>query len=185
MLGTAIGVLTFFITEAFFFRFIHNLEAGFMPSVVLAIVAGIAFEVWLLELDENTYNPPAALYEIPMPQAIALVKRVIKTYYNGSRRWRLTYDDRMTGEIQASMTFFDDSYSDMRWLVPSGKVERIINLRAHVMTSDELGTRVQLNWAVESPLSRTDCNQIIHETTTLIHDELIEAQNKATAIGSY
>jgi hypothetical protein len=179
MLGLALGILTFFIVEAHYLNTIYNLEAGFAPGIGLGFVVCIAIEVWLACKDNKLYSPEPDIYRVSTPRAFGLIKRVLKSYYDGNRRWRINYDDRLTGEIHASMHFVDDSYSDMKWLAPKGRVERTINLQIFLTDQKKHGTVIELYWTVDSPLSRADCNLIIRDTSADIHNQLIEAEQAA------
>lgn len=175
MLPVATGTIAFLIVEGIYLNTIYNLEAGFLPAIGAAVIVGAATSIHLARRDAARDAPTPTKYNVPAPLAIATVKRVLKTYYHGRNRWRINYDDRQSGEIQASITLIDDSYSDMRWLVPSGKVEKSINAHIAIIPQPKSVSEVHIDWIVDAPLSRSDCNAIIDETSQLIHDALCAA----------
>lgn len=176
MIPVATGTVAFLIVEGIYLNTIYNLEAGFLPALGAALLVGAATSVCLARRDALRDAPATTRYRVPAPQAIATVKRVLKTYYHGRNRWRINYDDRQSGEIQASITLIDDSYSDMRWLVPSGRVEKSINAHIAIIPQPKSVSELHIDWVVDAPLSRTDCNAIIDETSQLIHQALNSAE---------
>jgi len=184
MLPVATGAIAFLVVEGIYLNTIYNLEAGFLPAVGAALFVGVATQVYLARSDARRDAPAPTRYRVPAPQAIAAVKKVLKTYYHGRNRWRVNYDDRHTGEIQASMLLIDDSYADMRWLVPTGRVEKTINAHISIIAKPKSVSELHIDWVVDAPISRSDCNAIIDETSDLIHEALaaIEANHsRATA----
>jgi hypothetical protein len=176
MLPIATGAAAFVIIEGIYLNTIYNLEAGFLPALGAAVVVGGATAAYLAHKDALRDAPAGIEYRVPAPLAIATVKRVLKTYYHGRYRWRINYDDKQSGEIQASMLLIDDSYSDMRWLVPSGRVEKTINAHISIIPKPKSVSELRLEWVVDAPLSRTDCNAIIDDTSNLIHQALSAAE---------
>src|SRR6185369_8204780 len=127
MIPLAAAILTFFLVEGIFLQTIYNLEAGFLPAVGLGAVAAIAVQTVLARGALRRDNPEPCEYLVPRTKAFAIVKRIIRTYSYSFSRWRINFDDKLTGEIQASIHFIDDSWQDQRWLVPSGRLDRVIN----------------------------------------------------------
>ena len=177
IIATGPAVLTFILVEIFYLNTIYNLEAGFLPALILAVLAFIATNIWLANIDTRRDFPEATQWQMPAPQAIAVVKRILKTYSSGRSRWFIHYEDRQAGEIHATFSFIDDSYGDMRWLVPAGRIEK--NIHAHILFIPKLDstTEVVVTWIVDAPISRFDCNSIIADTTNLINQNLADAQH--------
>ncbi len=177
MIAMACAFISFILTEAIYLNTIYNLEAGFFPALIVAIISFICTSIWLANIDTRRDFPEPTYWRLPAPQAIAIVKRVLKTYCNGRSRWFINYEDRQAGEIQASISFIDDSYNDMRWLVPSGRIDKSIHAHFSFVPQPDSATEVILTWIVDSPISRFDCNCIIAEVTHSIHENLAHAQH--------
>ena len=179
MMIIALGpaVLTFILVEIIYLNTIYNLEAGFFPALILSVLSFIATNIWLANIDTRRDFPEPNTWRIPAPQAIAVVKRILKTYSYGRNRWFITYEDRQAGEIHATLSFIDDSFADMRWLVPNGRIEKSIHAHISFVPLPDSSTEIILTWIVDAPISRFDCNCIIAETTNLINQNLADAQN--------
>ncbi len=174
---------SFILVEVIYFNTIYNLEAGFLPALGVAFISFIAISIWLANIDTRRDFPEPTYWRLPAPQVISIVRRVLKTYSYGRSRWFITYEDRQAGEVHACLSFIDDSYTDMRWLVPNGRIEKNINVRISFEPKPDSATEVVLTWLVDSPISRFDCNWIISEVTNSINQNLADAQySRNTAI---
>lgn len=176
MIQLALAILTFFIVEWIYLATIYNLEAGFLPAIGAGIVVAVITTVALTYLDNKKDNPPPDHYLLSRAQVLGVIKRVLKTYHFGYQKWRINYDDKNTGELQASIHFVDDSYRDHKWLVPSGRIDKTIVLYVQITSAPDRLIAVQLSFDVDSPLSRADANRIINEVTCDIHNDLLAAQ---------
>ena len=167
---------SFILVEVIYLNTIYNLEAGLLPALGVAFISFIATSIWLANIDTRRDFPEPTCWRLPAPQVISIVKRILKTYSYGRSRWFITYEDRQAGEIQASISFIDDSYADLRWLVPTGRIEKTINVQISIEAQPDLATEVVLTWLVDAPISRFDCNWIITEVTNSINQNLADAQ---------
>lgn len=176
MLSMATGAVGFVLVEFVYLKTVHNLEAGFIPALVVAFVVAIGTTVVQARYDLIRDNPDPLEYRVEAPLAIARIKRVLRTYYSGRRRWTINYEDRDSGEIQASMFLVDETFSEMTWLVPSGRVEKTINAEIRVSSGRGGVSRVTIVFAVDASYSRSDCNEVIDETLDQIEEALLDAQ---------
>ncbi|MDX2107118.1 MAG: hypothetical protein SFY67_12015 [Candidatus Melainabacteria bacterium] len=167
---------SFVLVEAIYLNTIYNLETGFLPALGVALISFMRTSIWLANVDTRRDFPEPTYWRLPTPQVISIAKRVLKTYSYGRSRWFITYEDRQAGEIHATLSFTDDSYSDMRWLVPTGRIEKSITVRISFEPKPDSATEVVLTWLVDSPISRFDCNCIIAEVTNSITQDLADAQ---------
>src|SRR6185437_10770967 len=102
MIPVATGVLAFIVVEGYYLHTMYNLEEGFMPAVIAACVVGGWTSYEMARADARRDAPEPAEYSVPLPIALGAIKRVLKTYSRGRDRWHINYDDKQTGEIQAS-----------------------------------------------------------------------------------
>jgi hypothetical protein len=82
----------------------------------------------------------------------------------------------MTGDIRASFQFFDNSWRDMRSLIPEGRLERLITLDVYLTANADGTTTVLLRWNVYSPVCAGECYAIVDETSREIHNSLRERE---------
>jgi hypothetical protein len=178
MIPFATGTLAFIVVEGFYLQTMYNLEAGFMPALVAGCLVGGWTSYQMARKDARRDAPGPAEYCVPLPVAIAAIKRVLKTYSSGRDRWHINYDDKQTGEIQASFHLVDDSFRELRWLVPSGRVDKNINLQLWLVPKPKSVTELHIRVAVDAPITRLDCNVVINETINLIDAALQSAEQK-------
>jgi len=181
MLSMATGAVGFVLVEFVYLKTVHNLEAGFLPAVVVAFIIAVGTTVVQARCDHIRDNPEPLVYRVEAPLAIARIKRVLRTFYSGRHRWMVNYEDRDSGEIQASMFLVDDSFSEMTWLVPSGRVEKTINAEIRVTPGPGGASEVRISFVVDASYSRADCNEVIEKTLSRIDEALQDAQDGVRA----
>jgi len=171
-----LAILTFFLTEGFYLVTRNNLEAGFLPSVILAGLLWLAATIWVARWADERNNPQQRTYKVPMPRAFAMVKSVLRRSYNGTARWRIHDDDPKAGCLHASINWFDEIDRDMRWLAHNGRLERMITLDCYLTANEDGTTTVQLCWTVDSPISAMQCYAVIGQVSDSIDYDLTSAE---------
>jgi len=172
----AMGV--FFASEAFFLLATDDLQSGLPLSFAFAMLFLLVGLCGQSRQKENLDLPEPRSYNVSRPKAFAVVKRVLKISSHGSSRWRINYEDKHTGEIEASLYFVDDSWRDQRWLVPSGRLDRTISAYLLLTPGPGQSTTVRIDWTVHSLLSRTECDSIIR-TMTYLFDHALSSMQEA------
>jgi hypothetical protein len=178
---TAFAVMSFFFIEALFWKFQNNLEAGFLPALLSALVAFSLAQFLACKWANRANNPHGFTCDLPMPLVFAEVKRTLKEYNNHATRWNITFDDPVTGNLHATFLFFDNTWNDMRDIIPEGRLERLITLDV-TLHPHEGSTTVCLYWHVKSPISAGDCYAVIAEVSdqiyTTLTDRVVEKNGK-------
>ena len=173
---TGLAILAFFLTEGFYLVTQNNLEAGFLPALILAALAWLTATMCAARWADEKNHPKPRTYRVSMPRAFALVKSVLRRSYYGTARWRIHDDDPKAGCLHASINWSDDVDRDLRWLAPNGRLERMITLDCYLTANEDGTTTVQLNWTVDSPISAMQCYAAITQVSDCIDDELTNAE---------
>jgi len=153
-----------------------NPDFAWISAGVAGCSTGFVVLAYLVTQDRLRDTPEPRVYKVRLPIAMATVKRALKTFYEKRNRWRINYEDKQTGEIQASFYITDDSLSELAWAIGSERIEKTINLTLFLVAKPNSVTELRLHWKVDAEYSRLDCNLIIDATTSALHDALIEVQ---------
>ncbi len=174
-----LAILTFFAAEFLVALTIQNLETGFFPSVFAGVLA-----YWFTASREQKIkllldHPALESYDMPIKDAYATVKKVLKTFHYGKRRWRLEHLEKSTYSMAAVSEWQDHSWKDHKILVPDGCLERKIILQLAFRRNCETKlTELGMKWHIDSPLGRAECNDVQAYTTDAIRTALKNAMWK-------
>jgi hypothetical protein len=159
---------------------IGNLETGFFPAIAGAIAVYLFAARKEATLSDQADNPPNQSFRLPMPHAYAIIKDVLKHFRYGKRRWTID-DKRDSYEINAISEWEDRSWKEHRILVPDGSLLRQVKLQIALRRNSQTElTELAMNWTIESPLNRNECNKLQGFTTQAILRALREAETKGT-----
>ena len=173
---TGLAILASFLTEGFYLVTQNNLEAGFLPAVILAGLVWLAATIRAARWADDRNNPEPRTYKVPMPRAFAMVKSVLRRSYSGTARWRILDDNPKAGSLHASINWFDEADRDVRWLAHNGRLERMITLDCYLTANEDGTTTVQLAWTVDSPISALQCYVVIDQVSDSIDYDLTSAE---------
>jgi hypothetical protein len=175
-MALGIAILSFFGFEFLVALTIQNLETGFLPAIIVAGIVYCLVANQEQKIHRMLDNPAIESYDLPIGQAYAITKRVLKTFHYGKRRWRIEHLEKSTYSLAAVSEWQDYSWKENKILVPDGYLERKVILqiafrRSYQTRLTELGMR----WNVDSPLGRGECNELQSYTTGAIRKALMDA----------
>lgn len=172
----SLGIIAFFAIEGLYLCFINNLEAGFLPALIGSIFIFVLTHLIARNWAKQANAPATRTYSLPLPMVFAAIKGTLRRYRRQSTCWRIDDDSPMTGDIRASFQFFDNTWRDMRSLIPEGRLERLVTLDVYLTANADGTTTVLLRWDVYSPVCAGECYAIIDETSREIHNSLSERE---------
>ncbi len=171
-----IAILTFFALEGVIIS-----QPGIQLGHLLLGLIGsgiVYFATCFIEKTANTEkdNPPNVVYELPLPQAFALMLSTIKTFRAGERRWIISEIDRNHYSITAFAEWHDKSWRKYNRYLFDEPLFRQIKLRLFMRRKGYRLVEIAMIWSVISPLTRCECNAVQSYTTQVIQDALRRAE---------
>ena len=113
-----------------------NPDFAWISAGVAGCSTGFVVLAYLVTQDRLRDTPEPRVYKVRLPIAMATVKRALKTFYEKRNRWRINYEDKQSGEIQATFYITDDSLSELAWAIGSERIEKTINLTLFLVEAE-------------------------------------------------
>ena len=175
LIPIALAVIVFLITL--------NILGPIMPgnSLTVSLIAGalifIASRKRLEQIGFERDKTEIYTYNMPAPQAFSLIKKVLRTFRWGERKWQIADADETALTIRAVSEWKDYAFKDYKWLAPDGGLFRQVML--NVKVQQDLGTglaNIEMAWIVNSALTRGECDRLQDHTKVAIRQVLEDNQ---------
>lgn len=174
------ALITFFAIEFWFFSIDHAIP-GFIVSLVAACLVYFPLQEYVDKQNFEKDRPLTLTYQIPVPKAYAVIKKILRTFVIGERNWTLMDADKHGYNITAMCRWHDRSWRDFPLLAPDGMLFRQIILYIAIAKNSQTGlTDVQLHWSIDSPISRQECDALQYYTAQAIINGLEYAKTKVS-----
>lgn len=176
-MSLALAIFAFFGVEVFCYFAFYNLEVGFLPGLGIAALVFFLYRRYQSKQDYLADNPPPASFRMPAPKAYATVKRTLKRFHWGERRWSIPDSDPTDLSIHAVSEWHDRSWKGHPHLAPDGSLPRKVVLDVQIAKNKTTGAaEVHMQWQVYSPITRSETNDLQRYTSEAILEALQEAQ---------
>lgn len=162
--GVLLGIIAWVLVGSVVNSFTKDVVQSFAPATVVALaVFGWCFyqEKKATAGQPKAAGPAPIVTTMSMPEAFGTVRNILTQSHFGQNWWQLRNVDPEAGQIQAVMTwkeYFGDHV---------GELGRQVVLTLTFMPA-EGNTELRLEWDVQSPLNRSQANQVIEKTTAEI-----------------
>jgi hypothetical protein len=165
------------------FFLVHGIFGALVPgsSIALSLVAAcfiyFVSSKKVTQLNLQRDSAQTLSYHLPAPQAFSLVKKVVRTFRWGERKWQITDADETALTIRAVSEWKDYAFKDYKLLAPDGGLFRQVVLNVRVRQEFESGfANIEMAWMVNSPLVRSECDKLQNHTKSAIQQVLEDNQ---------
>lgn len=143
---------------------------GFIPALIAGVIGfRYAYKAEQIE-NEKTDHPPAHSYNLPMPMMFAQLKKILKIFRYGERRWNVVHAERSTYSLTAISEWKEDNEDGDPYF------QQVFLDISLVRNQEKDLTDLVINWSISATGSRLHCELLQAYTTFTIATSLREAE---------